>query len=141
MHLRVGLRRREMEGINFCCIRVAATVIPTRHGVFRAFAYQSSSGAEHVALVMGDVVSSFSPLVRIHSECVTGESFGSLRCDCGPQLDRALALISDQRCGAVIYLRGHERPGYWFSGQAAGVRPSGCGLGHGGGQRRARVAG
>ncbi|HEY6794529.1 MAG TPA: 3,4-dihydroxy-2-butanone-4-phosphate synthase [Kineosporiaceae bacterium] len=90
--------------------RVARTQLPTRHGRLTAVGYRDQvTGAEHVALVCG--TPSPGALVRVHSECLTGDSFGSLRCDCGPQLDAALAAISGPDGGAVVYLRGHEGRG------------------------------
>lgn len=84
--------------------------LPTRHGSFRVHAYRDlRTGADHVALVsardLGDA-----PVVRVHSECLTGDAFGSLRCDCGPQLDASLARAADEG-GVVVYLRGHEGRG------------------------------
>ncbi|AMB57783.1 GTP cyclohydrolase II [Microterricola viridarii] len=85
------------------------TTVPTRHGPFRVRAYRDRvSGADHVAIVAGDL--SDSPLVRVHSECLTGEAFGSLKCECGPQLDSALETVQRDG-GIVIYLRGHEGRG------------------------------
>jgi 3,4-dihydroxy 2-butanone 4-phosphate synthase / GTP cyclohydrolase II len=99
--------------------RVAQTRLPTRHGAFRAVGYRSAlDGIEHVALVMGDVADraqgpgdAAGILVRVHSECLTGDVFGSLRCDCGPQLDAALAAVAAEGRGVVLYLRGHEGRG------------------------------
>ncbi|HEY9424783.1 MAG TPA: GTP cyclohydrolase II [Microterricola sp.] len=86
------------------------TTIPTTHGPFRVRAYRDrTSGADHVAIIAGEPGSQ-SPLVRVHSECLTGEAFGSLKCECGPQLDAALATIQRDG-GIVIYLRGHEGRG------------------------------
>jgi 3,4-dihydroxy 2-butanone 4-phosphate synthase/GTP cyclohydrolase II len=86
------------------------TTIPTTHGPFRVRAYPDrTSGADHVAILAGDPGSQ-APLVRVHSECLTGEAFGSLKCECGPQLDAALATIQRDG-GIVIYLRGHEGRG------------------------------
>lgn len=85
------------------------TTVPTGHGPFRIRAYRDRvSGADHVAIVAGEL--SESPLVRVHSECLTGEAFGSLKCECGPQLDAALDTIQRDG-GVVIYLRGHEGRG------------------------------
>jgi 3,4-dihydroxy 2-butanone 4-phosphate synthase / GTP cyclohydrolase II len=90
--------------------RVADTRLPTRHGDFRALAYRDTlTGHEHVALVAG-APPAHGALVRVHSECLTGDAFGSARCDCGPQLDAALDAIAREG-GAVIYLRGHEGRG------------------------------
>lgn len=95
---------------------VATSVMPTVFGEFRAVAYRSTlDGVEHLALVMGDVASAgrseAGVLVRVHSECLTGDIIGSLRCDCGTQLEQALRAIADEGCGAVVYLRGHEGRG------------------------------
>lgn len=84
--------------------------LPTRHGDFRIHGYRDlRTGAEHVALVSTAGLSDV-PVVRVHSECLTGDAFGSARCDCGPQLDAALALAARDG-GAVVYLRGHEGRG------------------------------
>jgi 3,4-dihydroxy 2-butanone 4-phosphate synthase/GTP cyclohydrolase II len=89
--------------------RVADATIPTEHGEFRAYAYESLvDGKTHVALVQGDVGEGEQILVRVHSECLTGDVFGSLRCDCGDQLDTALAHIGKEGRGIVLYIRGHE---------------------------------
>jgi len=85
--------------------------LPTRHGLFSARVYRDHSGIEHVALVMGEVRGSSDVLVRVHSECLTGDIFGSLRCDCGAQLDAALERIAAEGRGVVVYLRGHEGRG------------------------------
>jgi 3,4-dihydroxy 2-butanone 4-phosphate synthase / GTP cyclohydrolase II len=92
--------------------RVAETRLPTRHGVFRAVGYRGViDGVEHVALVRGEIGSGHDVLVRVHSECLTGDVLGSLRCDCGPQLDAALRTIADSGRGIVLYMRGHEGRG------------------------------
>jgi 3,4-dihydroxy 2-butanone 4-phosphate synthase/GTP cyclohydrolase II len=89
--------------------RVAEASIPTPYGDFRAFAYESDlDGMTHVALIAGDVGEGDDLLVRVHSECLTGDVFGSLRCDCGDQLDAALAIIAAEGRGVVLYVRGHE---------------------------------
>jgi len=86
------------------------TTIPTTHGPFRVRAYRDRmTGADHVAIVVGDP-REHGTLVRVHSECLTGEAFGSLKCECGPQLDAALDTIQRDG-GIVIYLRGHEGRG------------------------------
>ncbi len=85
------------------------TNVPTAHGTFRVRAYRDrSTGADHVALIAGEPGDG--ALVRVHSECLTGEAFGSLKCECGPQLDAALERIQ-QEGGVVIYLRGQEGRG------------------------------
>ncbi|WP_420813769.1 bifunctional 3,4-dihydroxy-2-butanone-4-phosphate synthase/GTP cyclohydrolase II [Phytoactinopolyspora endophytica] len=92
--------------------RVADTRLPTVHGTFRAYGYRDLvDGGEHVALVMGDVTGETPVLARLHSECLTGDAFGSLRCDCGPQLQAALAMVAHAGRGAVVYMRGHEGRG------------------------------
>jgi 3,4-dihydroxy 2-butanone 4-phosphate synthase/GTP cyclohydrolase II len=89
--------------------RVAEATIPTPHGLFRSCAYESRiDGRTHVALVLGEIGDGRSVLTRVHSECLTGDVFGSLRCDCGGQLDRALQMIGEEGRGVVLYIRGHE---------------------------------
>jgi 3,4-dihydroxy 2-butanone 4-phosphate synthase/GTP cyclohydrolase II len=92
--------------------RVAEARIPTEHGVFRAVGYRATfDDTEHVALVYGDLGDGVDVLVRVHSECLTGDVFGSLRCDCGPQLNAALARVAGEERGVVLYMRGHEGRG------------------------------
>jgi 3,4-dihydroxy 2-butanone 4-phosphate synthase / GTP cyclohydrolase II len=92
--------------------RVAEARIPTEHGVFRAVGYRATfDDTEHVALVYGDLGDGVDVLVRVHSECLTGDVFGSLRCDCGPQLNAALARVAGEGRGVVLYMRGHEGRG------------------------------
>jgi 3,4-dihydroxy 2-butanone 4-phosphate synthase/GTP cyclohydrolase II len=94
--------------------RVAETVIPNAYGEWRAYGYRSDiDGAEHLALVLGDLDEDDGEdvLVRVHSECLTGDVFGSERCDCGAQLDAAMARIAERGRGVVVYLRGHEGRG------------------------------
>jgi 3,4-dihydroxy 2-butanone 4-phosphate synthase / GTP cyclohydrolase II len=95
---------------------VASAAMPTAFGEFRAVAYRSTvDGIEHLALVMGDVAeagrSQAGVLVRVHSECLTGDTFSSQRCDCGDQLRRAMQAVADEGCGVIVYLRGHEGRG------------------------------
>ena len=86
--------------------------VPTPWGKFRCVSYRSLiDGTEHVAFTLGDVASGDELLVRVHSECLTGDIFRSLRCDCGPQLEAAMARIAAAGRGAVVYLRGHEGRG------------------------------
>ncbi|MEM7271544.1 MAG: bifunctional 3,4-dihydroxy-2-butanone-4-phosphate synthase/GTP cyclohydrolase II [Actinomycetota bacterium] len=93
-------------------VRMAEATIPTAHGDFQSVVYESVlDGQEHVAFVRGDPAGSEDVLVRVHSECLTGDIFGSLRCDCGPQLDLALQMIAEAGEGVVVYLRGHEGRG------------------------------
>jgi 3,4-dihydroxy 2-butanone 4-phosphate synthase/GTP cyclohydrolase II len=92
--------------------RVAETRLPTAHGDFTAYGYRIMiDGSEHIALVYGDLTGSEPVLTRVHSECLTGDVFASSRCDCGAQLDDALARIAVEGRGVVIYLRGHEGRG------------------------------
>jgi 3,4-dihydroxy 2-butanone 4-phosphate synthase/GTP cyclohydrolase II len=98
--------------------RVARATIPTRHGDFTAYGFDSLlDGIEHIALVMGGIGEEDDPnagedvLVRVHSECLTGDVLGSLRCDCGPQLDAALSAVAAEGRGIVLYMRGHEGRG------------------------------
>lgn len=92
--------------------RVVETHIPNRYGTWRAVGYSSSlDGGEHVALVYGDLGDGADVLVRAHSECLTGDVLGSERCDCGTQLDGAMAAIAAEGRGVVLYLRGHEGRG------------------------------
>jgi 3,4-dihydroxy 2-butanone 4-phosphate synthase/GTP cyclohydrolase II len=92
--------------------RIASARIPTDFGEFTAHAFESVlDGEHHVALVKGDVDGREDVLVRVHSECLTGDVFGSLRCDCGPQLRGAMSAISENGSGVVVYLRGHEGRG------------------------------
>jgi 3,4-dihydroxy 2-butanone 4-phosphate synthase/GTP cyclohydrolase II len=92
--------------------RVAESSLPTEHGEFRVYVYENVlDGVQHVALVYGDIEPTASTLVRVHSECLTGDIFGSQRCDCGPQLHTAMAKIVADGSGVVVYLRGHEGRG------------------------------
>jgi 3,4-dihydroxy 2-butanone 4-phosphate synthase/GTP cyclohydrolase II len=92
--------------------RVAETRLPTRHGDFTAYGYRSTiDGSEHLALVYGDISGDEPVLTRVHSECLTGDVFGSQRCDCGPQLEEALEGVAAAGRGVVVYLRGHEGRG------------------------------
>ena len=91
---------------------VSEARIPAKDREFRAYVYESVlDNEQHLALVMGDVAGTDDVLVRVHSECLTGDVFGSLRCDCGPQLQAALDLIEQEGRGVLIYLRGHEGRG------------------------------
>ncbi|WP_274555938.1 bifunctional 3,4-dihydroxy-2-butanone-4-phosphate synthase/GTP cyclohydrolase II [Streptomyces spiramyceticus] len=94
-------------------VRREATVnLPTSFGEFTAYGYRSTvDGVEHVALVHGEIGDGEDVLVRMHSECLTGDIFHSLRCDCGPQLEASMQAITDAGRGVVVYLRGHEGRG------------------------------
>jgi GTP cyclohydrolase II len=97
---------------NDCVELVAKATVPTRYGAFMSYVYRvKGNGAEHIAFVMGDVSDEASVLTRLHSECVTGDVFGSYRCDCGEQLDMALRYIAAEGRGVLLYLRGHEGRG------------------------------
>ncbi|GAA2359715.1 MULTISPECIES: bifunctional 3,4-dihydroxy-2-butanone-4-phosphate synthase/GTP cyclohydrolase II [Streptomyces] len=92
--------------------REAVTTLPTAHGEFQAHGYRSApDGTEHLALVTGDIGDGEDVLVRLHSECLTGDIFGSQRCDCGPQLAASLERVRAEGRGVVLYLRGHEGRG------------------------------
>jgi len=92
--------------------RVVVSRLPTRYGLFDIYGYESGTGGlEQVALVYGKLPLPSPALVRIHSECLTGEVFGSLRCDCQSQLELALETIAANGSGVVVYMRGHEGRG------------------------------
>ncbi|MEI8412495.1 MULTISPECIES: bifunctional 3,4-dihydroxy-2-butanone-4-phosphate synthase/GTP cyclohydrolase II [unclassified Kribbella] len=102
----IRYRRRTERQIQ----RVATTLLPTQYGDFVAHGYRNTvDGSEQLALVRGEIGDG-PTLVRLHSECLTGDVFGSLRCDCGPQLDEALRQVAAEG-GVVVYLRGHEGRG------------------------------
>ena len=101
--------RRRTESL---VTRVAQTRLPTEFGDFTAYGYRSHTDeSEHIALVVGDIGDGEDVLVRVHSECLTGDVFGSLRCDCGPQLHAALRRVTDEGRGVVLYIKGHEGRG------------------------------
>ena len=102
-----------VTGLPFTTIqRTAEARVPTRWGQFTCYAYQSLPDDEaHLAFVMGEPRGRDDVLVRVHSECLTGDVFGSLRCDCGHQLSSAMATIAAEGLGVVVYLRGHEGRG------------------------------
>ncbi len=104
----IEFRRRHEKLIE----RLSAARLPTRFGAFTAIGFRSLvDGAEHVALVHGEITPSSSTLVRVHSECLTGDVFGSDRCDCGAQLATALQMVVAEGSGVVLYMRGHEGRG------------------------------
>jgi 3,4-dihydroxy 2-butanone 4-phosphate synthase / GTP cyclohydrolase II len=104
----IAYRRRSEKLVE----RVATARVPLRYGEFTAVGYASSyDNREHVAFVFGEIGDGEDVLVRVHSECLTGDVFGSLRCDCGPQLDAALAAVAREGRGVVLYVRGHEGRG------------------------------
>ena len=91
---------------------IGSANVPTEWGSFTTHAYRSTiDGIEHLAFVKGDVSGDAPVLTRVHSECLTGDVFGSRRCDCGPQLEAAMAMIEREGRGVVVYLRGHEGRG------------------------------
>ncbi len=101
--------RRRTENI---VERVSSVRMPTPFGVFTLHGYRElASGREQLALAMGDVADGRDVLVRVHSECMTSEVFGSMRCDCKPQLDDAMRRVAAEGRGVVVYLRGHEGRG------------------------------
>jgi 3,4-dihydroxy 2-butanone 4-phosphate synthase / GTP cyclohydrolase II len=92
--------------------RISEARIPTKYGEFTAYVFESLlDGTEHMAFVRGEVAGKSNVLVRVHSECLTGDVFGSIRCDCGLQLDLALEKVAEEDEGVIIYLRGHEGRG------------------------------
>jgi 3,4-dihydroxy 2-butanone 4-phosphate synthase/GTP cyclohydrolase II len=119
------VRFKEEHGLTLCNIsqliehrrrneklveRVADAVLPTQYGNFRVMVYQSLiDGKNHLALVCGEIDLNKPILVRVHSECITGDVFGSVRCDCGEQLDRSLCAVANEGQGVVIYMRQEGR--------------------------------
>jgi 3,4-dihydroxy 2-butanone 4-phosphate synthase/GTP cyclohydrolase II len=101
----IAYRRRTEHFVH----EVASATVPTPVGSFRAVAYESElDGRVHVALVLGEIGDGEDVLVRVHSECLTGDVFGSLRCDCGDQLHAAMERVAAEGRGVVLYVRGHE---------------------------------
>ena len=103
----IAYRRRWEKLVN----RATEARIPTAFGTFTAVAYESHDGRMHVALVKGDPGGKQNVLVRVHSECFTGDVLGSIRCDCGIQLNEAMRKIDAEGEGVVVYIRGHEGRG------------------------------
>jgi 3,4-dihydroxy 2-butanone 4-phosphate synthase/GTP cyclohydrolase II len=102
----IAYRRRHEKLIH----RVAETVLPTKYGEFKAIAYKSDIDPdEHLALVLGELNNGEPVLVRVHSECLTGDVFHSMRCDCGEQLDMAMNMIAKEGKGVILYLRQEGR--------------------------------
>jgi GTP cyclohydrolase II len=89
--------------------RVAACRLPTRYGEFQMIVYRGAGGLEHIALLVGSTTGRRPILVRVHSECITGDTFGSARCDCGQQLDTSLAYLQRRGSGILLYLRQEGR--------------------------------
>lgn len=102
----INYRRRHEKLVE----KVSEVTLPTRHGTFNAVGYRDKiTGEEHIALVMGDITDGLPVLTRVHSECLTGDVFGSLRCDCGEQLSEALMKIADEGRGVMLYMRQEGR--------------------------------
>jgi len=102
----ISYRRRSEKMVEF----VRQVELPTKHGAFRLHLYKSlADGEHHVALVMGDVKKADSVLVRVHSECLTGDVFGSLRCDCGSQFEEAMEMVRREGTGVILYMRQEGR--------------------------------
>lgn len=115
----IAYRRRSERIIE----RVVATWLPTSHGPFTAYGYTSLiDGSEHIALTTGDIAGGEDVLVRVHSECLTGDVFGSLRCDCGPQLHESMRLIQEEGRGVIVYVRGHEGRGIGLTAKLQAYR-------------------
>ncbi len=104
----IEFRRRHEKLVT----RMGSAQVPTEWGVFTCVAFRSElDGVEHLAFTMGDVADGAPVLVRVHSECLTGDVFASRRCDCGPQLHSAMEKVAAEGRGAIVYLRGHEGRG------------------------------
>jgi 3,4-dihydroxy 2-butanone 4-phosphate synthase/GTP cyclohydrolase II len=102
----IAYRRRTEKLVTF----LRAVKFPTNFGIFKLSLYESLvDGEHHVALTLGEPEKADTPLVRVHSECLTGDVFHSLRCDCGSQLHRAMGMISEEGCGVILYMRQEGR--------------------------------
>ncbi len=133
----VEYRRRNEKLIE----RVVSVRLPTDYGEFTVVAFKEKlTGKVHTALVAGDLEGAENVLVRVHSECLTGDVFHSLRCDCGEQLEQALAQIAREGVG-VLALHGAGRPRHRPAEQAARLRAAGARPRHGRGEHRARLPG
>jgi 3,4-dihydroxy 2-butanone 4-phosphate synthase/GTP cyclohydrolase II len=108
---------------------IASARIPTEYGDFQCVAYESDLDVEtHLALVKGDPAGKDDVLVRVHSECLTGDVFGSERCDCGAQLHEAMRLVAEEGLGVIVYLRGHEGRGIGIANKLDAYRLQDSGL-------------
>jgi 3,4-dihydroxy 2-butanone 4-phosphate synthase / GTP cyclohydrolase II len=116
----IAYRRQQEEKL---VERIVEARIPTAHGTYSGVGYRSLvDNRQHMALVYGDIGDGEAVLTRVHSECLTGDVFGSLRCDCGDQLDTALARIAAEGRGVVLYIRGHEGRGIGLLHKLAAYR-------------------
>ncbi len=114
-------------------------MLPTRYGDFTGYGYRSFvDDRTHMALVVGEVAGKENVLVRVHSECLTGDVFHSLRCDCGAQLEEAMRRVQEQGEGVILYIVGHEGRGIGLAQQAQGLRAPRAGCRHCRGQRGTR---
>ncbi|MGB7860610.1 MAG: bifunctional 3,4-dihydroxy-2-butanone-4-phosphate synthase/GTP cyclohydrolase II [Acidimicrobiia bacterium] len=115
----IAYRRRQEKLVE----RVVEARVPTQYGTFKAVGFKSLiDDRQHMALVMGELGDGEAVLTRVHSECLTGDVFGSLRCDCGEQLDAAMAQIGREGRGVVLYIRGHEGRGIGLLHKLAAYR-------------------
>jgi len=109
--------------------RTSTVRLPTKHGEFTAHGYTSTlDGSTHVALVVGDVAKAEDVLVRVHSECLTGDVFHSLRCDCGDQLEEAMRRVQSQGRGVILYIVGHEGRGIGLANKLKAYELQECGV-------------
>jgi 3,4-dihydroxy 2-butanone 4-phosphate synthase/GTP cyclohydrolase II len=121
----VRYRRRTEQLVH----KVASARIPTDFGDFQCVAYESDLDNEtHLALVKGDPAGQPDVLVRVHSECLTGDVFGSKRCDCGAQLHEAMRLVAEEGTGVIVYLRGHEGRGIGIANKLDAYQLQDCGF-------------
>ncbi len=103
--------------------RCESARLPTRHGEFQIYGYETTvETSPYIAMVLGDVATDEPVLVRVHSACITSEVFGSLRCDCAAQLDRAMELIQREGRGVIVYIQGHEGRGIGLHAKIAAYR-------------------
>ncbi|MES2684783.1 MAG: GTP cyclohydrolase II [Pseudomonadota bacterium] len=89
--------------------KIASSLLPTAEATFTMTVFRAADGKEHMVIVLGNLGGEPAPLVRLHSECLTGDALGSLRCDCGPQLREAMRLMAQEGRGAILYLRQEGR--------------------------------